>query len=170
MTKLASAMVVVVGVSLSVFGLGAGDAAAQPTGLFGPGNGGILQGAICRAELDTATGNVSYYAGNGGLAVSTATTWVTCPVNNVSGLIASPTGAFVYIKNVGTATSSCFLRRMSYSSGANLASSSVVVPGNMTSVQSFSIPKPTLTGGYYSLECNLAPGASFMGYYINMAD
>jgi hypothetical protein len=36
-------------------------------------------------------------------------------------------------------------------------------------VQVFTISQPALTGGFYSLECLLAPGATLLGYYVNMA-
>lgn len=166
MTRLASALVVV-GVGLSVFGMGEGDASAT---LTGPGIYGIAQGAMCRAELDSSAGNVSYYAGNGGLLVSTATTWVQCPVNDVTGLISTPTGALVYAMNTGSSASTCYLHRVSYTSGAIVATTTVSIPTGTTSVTAFSLAQPSLTGNFYSLECSLVPGATLMGYYVNMAN
>ena len=163
MTRLASAMMVA-GVGLSIFGAAEGDASAA---LVGPGTNGIVQGGVCTAELYTDARNVSYFAGNGGLAVSNANTWVLCPVANVTGLIASPTGVLVYVKNAAATTSTCSLHRVSYTSGAILATTSVTIPANMTSVQSFSIAQPGSSGNFYSLECLLSPGAQLMGYYVN---
>jgi hypothetical protein len=53
------------------------------------------------------------------------------------------------------------------STGYISASTSVVAPVSMTSVQVFSFSEPSGSGGYLSLECLLAPGATLLGYYVN---
>jgi len=57
MTRLASAMMVL-GVGLSVLGLGERDASAQ---VSGPGVYGVMQGGMCVAELSTLAPYVSYW-------------------------------------------------------------------------------------------------------------
>jgi hypothetical protein len=165
MTKLARS-VVVIGVGLLMFG--AGDAAAQ---VAGPGVNGVLQGGMCLPELSSYAPNVSYYAGNGGITVITAQSWVQCPVLDVTGLIPSPIAVFVWIENTSTTTTStCDLHRVSLTTGFIQATTSVVAPAGMTSVQEFQLAEPSGTGGFYSMECFLAPGATVLGYYVNMAN
>jgi hypothetical protein len=159
---------VVIGVGLSVFGVGEGAASAQVTG---PGVSGIIQGGMCLPEMSSFSPDVSYFAGNGGLSVVTSSVWVQCPVTDVTGLIPAPTGVFVWMENTSTtATSTCYLHRVSLTNGAIESSTFFTAPTSMTSVQEFSLSAPTLTGGYYSMECFLSPGATVLGYYVNMAN
>jgi hypothetical protein len=157
----------ILGVGLSVFGAGEGDASAQ---VSGPGISGIIQGGMCaQEELSSTPADVNYFAGNGGV-LSTAWTWVQCPVTNVTGLIPSPLGAYIWIENTGASSSTCQLHRVNLYSGNIVASTTIVAPANMSYAQPFGFSEPSLSGGFYSLECFLASGATVLGYYVNMAN
>jgi len=156
-----------IGVGLLALGVGERDASAQ---VSGPGVFGIMQGGACIAELSSYAANVSYYAGNGGLADVTASSWVQCPVTNTTGLLPVPLGVDIWIENTGTSTSTCYLHRVSLTNGLITASTSVVAPASMTSFSELSISQPSGSGGFYSLECLLSPGATLLGYYVNMAN
>jgi hypothetical protein len=161
---------VVLGVGLSVFGLGAGDASAQ---VAGPGVGGIVQGGACIPELSSIAPNVSYYAGNGAVTAQGNYAWLQCPVVNLAGLSsAMNTGIDVWVYNpmtTGTAVGPtyCYLHRVSGDTGAIMSSTSVVFRTGMTTAQGGTLAPPALTGGYYSLECDLSNGATLLGYYVN---
>jgi hypothetical protein len=171
MARLACA-VVVLGVSLSAFGVRIPDASAQLVPpVSGPGVGGIIQGGACIPELSSYAADLSYYAGNGGVTATSAQAWVQCPVVDVTGLSSLiPVAVSVYIDNPSTtATTSCLLHRVSLTTGAIIATSSIVTPTSMTQVQVFSFSPPALSGGFYSLECYVAPGATLLGYFVNAA-
>jgi hypothetical protein len=165
MTRHASAMMVI-GVGLAVLGVGEGDASAQVTG---PGVYGLVQGGMCTAERSIDVPNVSYYAGNGGIA-ATSGAWVQCPVTDVTGSIVTPIGGMLYIENTGTSSSTCYFHRVSFYDGTIQSTTSVVVPGSASSVQWMGLPQPPLSGGFYSLECYLTSGTTLLGYYINLAN
>jgi hypothetical protein len=165
MARLAS-NVVFIGIGLTVFWLGGGDASAN---LGGPGTNGTMQGGACIAELSTGVANLSYYAGNGGVH-ATAQTWVQCPVNDLAGLLdSSSAGVYVMMENTSSSiTTSCLLHRVDPATG-NITGTTAVYSGlSETSVQLRSVNPPVSSGtGFYSLECYLAPGATLMGYWVN---
>jgi hypothetical protein len=161
---------VVLGVGLLVLGVGTGDASAQQR-LSGPGVNGILQGGMCIAELTSYAADVSYFAGNGGIAAMNSQDWVQCPVADLTGLSSSiPVGVQVWIENPSTTSGTeCLLHRVSLATGFITATTTLVTPTSMTSVQAFSISEPSGGGGFLSLECLLAPGATLLGYFVNEA-
>jgi hypothetical protein len=170
MTRIASA-VIIVGIGLVIFGA-AGDASASgPPPVTGPGIGGIMQGGACHPELNSIAADVSYWAGNGGITAQNNQDWVQCPVVNVTGLSGSlPVSVNVWVSNPSTTTTTtCELHRVDGGTGAIVASTGAVWPTGTTSVQGGTLTVPSLTGGFYSLECLLAPGATLYGYYVNEA-
>jgi hypothetical protein len=140
--------------------------------LSGPGIGGLIQGGACLAENSTIAADVSYYAGNGGIRAVSSSDWVQCPVVNLTGLSSVlPVSVNVWIENPSTTTTTtCYLHRVDATSGAIESSTSAVWPTGMTAVQGGALTVPSLTGGFYSLECYLAPGATLLGYYVNEAN
>jgi hypothetical protein len=171
MARLACGLLVL-GVSLSAFGVGVPDASAQTgQGVAGPGVGGIIQGGACIPELSSYAADLSYYAGNGGVTATSSQAWIQCPVVDVTGLSSQiPVAVSVYIDNPSTTSSTtCLLHRVSLATGVIIASSSIVTPTSMTQVQAFSFSQPAMSGGFYSLECYVAPGATLLGYFVNAA-
>jgi hypothetical protein len=164
--------VVFIGLSLTVFGIGSGDASAQQ--VSGPGTWGVMQGGACIAELASGVANLSYYAGNGGV-YATAQTWVQCPVNDLAGLLSSSSaGVYIEMKNTSPSiATSCWLHRVDPATGYIIGTTSVYSGLSETSVQLHSVtPPPNASGAatFYSLECYLAPGATLMGYFLNEAN